>query len=92
MLVLCIWPMLFWRTLGSNSPLQVQLLREAVLAVAEESKDTCPTAGGQAIEEIIKSSKIPWKRVAERVARYGSYHFGNATCRKKWDELRGHSS
>ena len=62
-----------------------------MLAVAEESKDVCPTVIGEAVEESVKSSKIPWKRVAERVAKYGSYHFGNATCRKKWDELYGHS-
>lgn len=63
-----------------------------MLAVAEQSKDSCPMSDGQAIEDFVKSNKVPWKRVAERVARYGSYHFGNATCRKKWDELYGHSS
>lgn len=32
--------------------------------------------------------KIPWKRVAEYIKNNGgSYHFGNATCRKKYDEL-----
>ncbi|KAG9246254.1 hypothetical protein BJ878DRAFT_540463 [Calycina marina] len=35
-------------------------------------------------------SRVPWKQVAEYIAKKGgSYHFGNATCRKKWDELRG---
>ncbi|KAK2032472.1 hypothetical protein LX32DRAFT_661151 [Colletotrichum zoysiae] len=34
------------------------------------------------------STKIPWKQVAEYIQRNGgSYLFGNATCRKKWDEL-----
>jgi len=33
-------------------------------------------------------SRVPWKQVAEYIANNGgSYHFGNATCRKKWDEL-----
>ncbi|KAE8451996.1 hypothetical protein EG329_002161 [Mollisiaceae sp. DMI_Dod_QoI] len=33
--------------------------------------------------------KIPWKQVAEYIANNGgSYHFGNATCRKRWDELQ----
>ncbi|CZR66201.1 uncharacterized protein PAC_16102 [Phialocephala subalpina] len=33
-------------------------------------------------------SKVPWKQVAEYIANNGgSYHFGNATCRKRWDEL-----
>jgi hypothetical protein len=31
---------------------------------------------------------VPWKKVAEYiVAHGGSYHFGNSTCRKRWDEL-----
>ncbi|KAK4033339.1 hypothetical protein C8A01DRAFT_40203 [Parachaetomium inaequale] len=34
------------------------------------------------------SSKVPWKKVAEYiVAHGGSYHFGNSTCRKRWDDL-----
>ncbi|KAK3899528.1 hypothetical protein C8A05DRAFT_36856 [Staphylotrichum tortipilum] len=33
-------------------------------------------------------SRVPWKKVAEWiVAHGGSYHFGNSTCRKRWDEL-----
>ncbi|TVY78156.1 hypothetical protein LSUE1_G005731 [Lachnellula suecica] len=36
------------------------------------------------------ASRVPWKLVAEYIANHGgSYHFGNATCRKRWDELRG---
>ncbi|KAL1838457.1 hypothetical protein VTJ49DRAFT_2654 [Mycothermus thermophilus] len=36
----------------------------------------------------LNPSKIPWKRVAEYiVAHGGTYHFGNSTCRKRWDEL-----
>ncbi|KAH9992380.1 hypothetical protein F4779DRAFT_631950 [Xylariaceae sp. FL0662B] len=32
--------------------------------------------------------KAPWKQVADYIfSRGGSYHFGNSTCRKKWDEL-----
>lgn len=32
--------------------------------------------------------KLPWKLVAEYIhEKGGSYLFGNATCRKKWDEL-----
>lgn len=35
-----------------------------------------------------KASKIPWKQISEYIASHGgSYHFGNATCRKKWDEI-----
>lgn len=36
----------------------------------------------------ITRGKIPWKHVGEYIMdNGGSYHFGNATCRKKWDEL-----
>jgi hypothetical protein len=47
----------------------------------------------RAIKNFCKNSdpatvKIPWKQVAEYIARNGgSYQFGYATCRKKWDEL-----
>ncbi|KAI1169776.1 hypothetical protein F4777DRAFT_592460 [Nemania sp. FL0916] len=34
------------------------------------------------------SAKVPWKQVAGYIYEHGgSYHFGNATCRKKWDDL-----
>ncbi|CAI4218083.1 unnamed protein product [Parascedosporium putredinis] len=34
------------------------------------------------------AARIPWKLVAEYIVSHGgSYHFGNATCRKKWDEI-----
>ncbi|KAE9379388.1 hypothetical protein N431DRAFT_460655 [Stipitochalara longipes BDJ] len=39
-----------------------------------------------------RKSKVPWKQVAEYIAdNGGSYHFGNATCRKRWDELQARS-
>lgn len=54
--------------------LQIYLLRKAV---RKYSKGNDPA-----------STKIPWKQVAEYIQRNGgSYLFGNATCRKKWDEL-----
>ncbi|KAJ5922855.1 hypothetical protein N7516_010558 [Penicillium verrucosum] len=32
--------------------------------------------------------KVSWKKVAEHIwANGGSYHFGNATCKKKWCEI-----
>lgn len=35
-----------------------------------------------------EAAKVPWKQVAEYIhQKGGSYLFGNATCRKKWDEL-----
>ncbi|TKA51881.1 hypothetical protein B0A49_13108, partial [Cryomyces minteri] len=35
-----------------------------------------------------KSSKVPWKKIAEYIAERGGYRFGNATCKKKWFQLR----
>ncbi|CCU80332.1 hypothetical protein BGHDH14_bgh05887 [Blumeria hordei DH14] len=35
------------------------------------------------------SGKIPWKKVARYILdNGGSYHFGNSTCRKRWDEIK----
>ncbi|KAL2128528.1 hypothetical protein VTI74DRAFT_9052 [Chaetomium olivicolor] len=36
----------------------------------------------------LNPSKVPWTKVVEYIIAYsGSYHFGNSTCRKRWDEL-----
>ncbi|KAI9663982.1 MAG: hypothetical protein M1821_007473 [Bathelium mastoideum] len=52
----------------------VQLLRPAPFATTRSRSSHKP--------------KIPWKRVSEYIeAHGGSYRFGNATCRKKWDEI-----
>jgi hypothetical protein len=45
---------------------------------------------GTLIEAGSKCPKIPWKLVGEYVWKNGgSYHFGNATCKKKWAEIKG---
>lgn len=70
--------------------IQVQLLVKAVQAVMNDTKTGrmshhCGSRAGR----LVGSSKIPWKQVAEYIwENGGSYHFGNATCRKKWDETR----
>ncbi|KAM9877897.1 hypothetical protein VDGL01_08058 [Verticillium dahliae] len=52
----------------------VQLLRKGVAKFAKEAENG--------------RMKVPWKQVAEYIQQKGgSYLFGNATCRKKWDEL-----
>ncbi|KAE8831729.1 hypothetical protein HRS9139_05971 [Pyrenophora teres f. teres] len=34
--------------------------------------------------------KVAWKKVADYIrAHGGSYHFGNSTCKKKWEDLHG---
>ncbi|OIW33104.1 hypothetical protein CONLIGDRAFT_640259 [Coniochaeta ligniaria NRRL 30616] len=35
----------------------------------------------------VRTPKIPWMRVAAYIKDNGGYHFGNSTCRKRWDEL-----
>ncbi|KAI1935285.1 hypothetical protein LOZ39_003358, partial [Ophidiomyces ophidiicola] len=56
----------------------LRLLCEAVT----KHMDSPKTSGPQ-------SPKISWKQVAEYIWNNGgSYHFGNATCKKKWVELR----
>ena len=34
------------------------------------------------------TNKVSWKKVAEKMAERGSYHYGNATVKKKYMELR----
>ncbi|RWA12760.1 hypothetical protein EKO27_g2307, partial [Xylaria grammica] len=51
----------------------IRLLKKAVRKLAKDDKS---------------SARVPWKQVATYIYEHdGSYHFGNATCRKKWDEL-----
>ncbi|KAI0425935.1 hypothetical protein F5Y09DRAFT_334564 [Xylaria sp. FL1042] len=51
----------------------IRLLKKAVRTLSQGDK---------------ASAKVPWKQVAAYIYENdGSYHFGNATCRKKWDEL-----
>lgn len=38
----------------------------------------------------IDANKVPWKKVAEYIYNNeGSYHFGNATCKKQWLKIQG---
>ncbi|KAI0976255.1 hypothetical protein F4678DRAFT_456578 [Xylaria arbuscula] len=51
----------------------IRLLKKAVRKLAKGDKN---------------AARVPWKQVATYIYEHdGSYHFGNATCRKKWDEL-----
>lgn len=60
---------------------QVRLLCEAVRKYANPTQDV---AG-----EDITSPKISWKQVGEYIWKNGgSYHFGNATCKKKWAQIQ----
>lgn len=38
----------------------------------------------------IDANKVPWKKVADYISENGgSYHFGNATCKKQWLKIQG---
>jgi hypothetical protein len=46
--------------------------------------------GERGLHGAMRFPKIPWKRVADYIWHHGgSYHFGNATCKKKWWEVQG---
>ncbi|KAI9806091.1 MAG: hypothetical protein M1833_004498 [Piccolia ochrophora] len=69
----------------------IQLLAEAVRTFTEEldggiwGMRSFATSGSSK-----KPLKMPWKKVAGYIAQHGgSYHFGNATCKKKWDDMCG---
>lgn len=70
---------------------QIHLLVEGVNHVTKELKVyLTPVATKDPARAVGRNIKIPWKQVADFiVANGGSYHFGNATCRKKWDEING---
>ncbi|KAL2870027.1 uncharacterized protein BJX67DRAFT_303673 [Aspergillus lucknowensis] len=67
----------------------IRLLCEAVNACSEPNKhslcgSTCRS------KRPVPAPKVPWKRVAQYIWTHGgSYHFGNATCKKKWCEVQG---
>ncbi|PTU23885.1 hypothetical protein P175DRAFT_0527345 [Aspergillus ochraceoroseus IBT 24754] len=65
----------------------IQLLCEAVDVCAETGRRShcvslSPSRGA------IQPPKVSWKKVAQYIwAHGGSYHYGNATCKKKWCEM-----
>ncbi|KAL8791544.1 MAG: hypothetical protein Q9195_005872 [Heterodermia aff. obscurata] len=64
-----------------------QAVDEALASIGDPAQHTQVSLGGGIAP---KSLKISWKQVSERIyKRGGSYKFGNATCRKKWDEMFG---
>lgn len=83
-----VWPISVLRR--SLTSVQIHLLGKAVQAVLSSAKSgRVSHHQGSRAGHFVGSSKIPWKQVAEYIwENGGSYHFGNATCRKKWDETR----
>ncbi|KAE8382225.1 hypothetical protein BDV26DRAFT_278229 [Aspergillus bertholletiae] len=69
----------------------ISLLCQAVKACVEDDRQACsnhvsscrpPTSS--------QPPKVSWKMVAQYIWTHGgSYHFGNATCKKKWCDIHG---
>ena len=75
------------------SETDVRLLEEGVRKLARPAPNSNGTAryssSRTVSERELATAKIPWKQVAEYIVNGGrTYHFGNSTCRKLWDELR----
>lgn len=68
---------------------QIKLLCEAVDAYSEPTKS--PNTGyapWYRPRVITQPPKVSWKKVAQYIWSHGgSYHFGNATCKRKWCEI-----
>ncbi|PLB50683.1 hypothetical protein P170DRAFT_508829 [Aspergillus steynii IBT 23096] len=67
----------------------IRLLCEAVNVCSENGK-YCrhPHSSCRRPSVTKEPPKVPWKKVAQYIwAHGGSYHFGNATCKKKWCEV-----
>ncbi|KAK4098957.1 hypothetical protein N658DRAFT_542761 [Parathielavia hyrcaniae] len=61
---------------------------ETDLRLLERAVRTLTLAPDNNNNRTTNTARVPWKKVAEYiVAHGGSYHFGNSTCRKRWDEL-----
>jgi hypothetical protein len=59
------------------------LLKDAVIHELKRLEDD-----GRALDAGQRLQKVPWKKVADHIFdKGGSYHFGNATCKKKWGEI-----
>jgi len=64
---------------------QLQLLNETVQQEFDRIESNLQNPYSLSFEQ--KILKVAWKKVAEFIAdNGGSYHFGNATCKRKWLE------
>ncbi|CAI7669450.1 unnamed protein product [Penicillium crustosum] len=64
----------------------IQLLCQAV-TIHAESHDAYSSLTNVSVN-MNEPPKVSWKKVAEHIwVNGGSYHFGNATCKKKWCEI-----
>ncbi|KAK8235461.1 hypothetical protein HDK64DRAFT_268540 [Phyllosticta capitalensis] len=74
----------------------IQLLREAVakhfVGRFVSNADVASSSWANVPDAYIDPNKILWKDVADYIRdNGGSYHFGNATCKKMWLKIHGRS-
>jgi hypothetical protein len=63
---------------------KIELLTELVM----QDLHRIDTANNHALGYDHRLAKVQWKKVANAIrAHGGSYHFGNSTCKRKWQEL-----
>ncbi|KAF1913966.1 hypothetical protein BDU57DRAFT_456092 [Ampelomyces quisqualis] len=63
---------------------KIELLTEFVM----RDLHRIDTANNYALGYDQRLAKVQWKKVADAIRAYGgSYHFGNSTCKRKWQEL-----
>lgn len=68
---------------GSNGSGDVNIVRQTQGGQMREQRESGRSGGNPA-----QYGKVKWMLVAQYIKeKGGSYHFGNATCRKKWDEM-----
>lgn len=68
---------------GANGSGDVNIVRQTQGGQMREQRESRRSGGNPA-----QYGKVKWMLVAQYIKeKGGSYHFGNATCRKKWDEL-----
>jgi hypothetical protein len=72
---------------GSDSRVKIQLLRQAV---EEQYKGFAAESSSRRkrVPDTRDDIRISWKEVSEFIALHGTYQFGNATCRRKWNEIQ----
>ncbi|KAL1979795.1 hypothetical protein VTN96DRAFT_5180 [Rasamsonia emersonii] len=76
------------RVLSSSSSSTTSSTITSSTTTTSSSEENEGSGAGQI--PLLRLRKISWKRVAEYIWQHGgSYHFGNATCKKKWCEIYG---
>jgi hypothetical protein len=63
--------------------MKIKLLKECV----QQELNRINTHGHQSLTYNQKLGKVQWKKVADYIYKFGSYQFGNATCKRKWVEV-----